>query len=133
MIYGNLNHIMPLPRSFLNPIFEKGIYRKSCEVAMKVLRSNRESLMSVLETFLHDPLCEWSKPLKKNSSKSSVTSSRANDQSNELAKQKLMKIEKKMRGDMSSTITNLSYEAHVHELINQATDFKKLSHMYIGV
>ncbi len=28
---------------------------------MKVLRVNKDSLMNVLETFLHDPLVEWIK------------------------------------------------------------------------
>ena len=32
-----------------------------CGVAMKVLRMNKDSLMNVLETFLHDPLVEWIK------------------------------------------------------------------------
>lgn len=35
----------------------EGPFRKSCEMVMKVLHDNRELLMSVLETFLHDPLC----------------------------------------------------------------------------
>ena len=26
---------------------------------VQVLRSHRETLVSVLETFVHDPLCEW--------------------------------------------------------------------------
>lgn len=28
---------------------------------MEILRINRESLMSVLEAFVHDPLVEWTK------------------------------------------------------------------------
>jgi phosphatidylinositol kinase/protein kinase (PI-3 family) len=35
----------------------EGPFRKSCEMVMKVLHDNRELLVSVLETFLHDPLC----------------------------------------------------------------------------
>ncbi len=27
----------------------------------QVLREHRETLVSVMETFLHDPLCEWTK------------------------------------------------------------------------
>ena len=29
--------------------------------AAQVLREHRETLVSVMETFLHDPLCEWTK------------------------------------------------------------------------
>lgn len=39
----------------------EGVFRKCCEESLRVLRENRESLMSVLETFIHDPLCEWNK------------------------------------------------------------------------
>lgn len=38
-----------------------GVYRKAAEITMDVLRTNRESLMSVLEAFVHDPLGEWTK------------------------------------------------------------------------
>ena len=37
-----------------------GVFRTCAEVTMKLLRENRENLMTILETFLHDPLVEWS-------------------------------------------------------------------------
>lgn len=37
----------------------EGVFRKACEVTMMILRNNKESLMSVLETFVHDPLVDW--------------------------------------------------------------------------
>lgn len=36
-----------------------GVYRRSAEIALRILRANKDSLRSVLETFLHDPLVEW--------------------------------------------------------------------------
>lgn len=36
-----------------------GVYRRSSEITLRILRENKDSLMSVLETFLHDPLVEW--------------------------------------------------------------------------
>ncbi|KAJ9098776.1 hypothetical protein QFC19_006252 [Naganishia cerealis] len=36
-----------------------GSYKKSCEIAMEVLRDNKESLMAVLEAFVYDPLIAW--------------------------------------------------------------------------
>ena len=30
-------------------------------MALQVLREHRETLVSVMETFVHDPLCEWTK------------------------------------------------------------------------
>lgn len=36
-----------------------GVYRHTCEMVMSLLRSNRESLLAVLEAFIHDPLLQW--------------------------------------------------------------------------
>jgi serine/threonine-protein kinase ATR len=42
-----------------------GVYRISCEKTLQVFRDNLESLASVLEGFIHDPLVEWSKSKRK--------------------------------------------------------------------
>ncbi|KAL2872445.1 putative TOR pathway phosphatidylinositol 3-kinase TorA [Aspergillus lucknowensis] len=37
----------------------EGSYRITCEAVMRVIRDNKESLMAVLEAFIHDPLINW--------------------------------------------------------------------------
>lgn len=43
----------------------EGNYRNTCEIVMKVLRDNKESMMAVLEViyfkkaFVYDPLLNW--------------------------------------------------------------------------
>ncbi|KAK6543250.1 phosphatidylinositol kinase- protein kinase tor1, variant 2 [Orbilia ellipsospora] len=37
----------------------EGSFRITCEAVMRVLRDNKESLMAVLEAFMHDPLMHW--------------------------------------------------------------------------
>ncbi|KAI1164449.1 TOR kinase [Nemania serpens] len=37
----------------------EGSFRITCEHVMRVLRENKESLMAVLEAFIHDPLLTW--------------------------------------------------------------------------
>lgn len=37
----------------------EGNYRNICELVMRVIRDNRESLLAVLEAFVHDPLLNW--------------------------------------------------------------------------
>ncbi|KAF2487814.1 TOR1 phosphatidylinositol 3-kinase [Neohortaea acidophila] len=37
----------------------EGSFRTTCEHAMRLLRENKESLMAVLEAFIHDPLLNW--------------------------------------------------------------------------
>ncbi|KAL5111824.1 Serine/threonine-protein kinase mTOR [Taenia crassiceps] len=36
-----------------------GVYRYTCETMMQLMRSNRDSLLAVLEAFIHDPLLQW--------------------------------------------------------------------------
>ena len=36
-----------------------GNYKKTCVNVMEVLRQNKDSLMAVLEAFVHDPLLNW--------------------------------------------------------------------------
>ena len=40
----------------------EGNYRSTCELTMKVMRNNKESLMAVLEAFVYDPLINWRLP-----------------------------------------------------------------------
>ena len=37
----------------------EGSFRDTCENVMRVMRENKESLMAVLEAFVHDPLLNW--------------------------------------------------------------------------
>lgn len=43
---------------FLHSHF-KGNFRTTCELVMSCLRDNKDSLMAVLEAFVHDPLITW--------------------------------------------------------------------------
>lgn len=36
-----------------------GNYRMTCESVMRVLRAHKDSVMAVLEAFVHDPLLNW--------------------------------------------------------------------------
>lgn len=51
-----------LTRMLINAMEVSGIegtYRLTCENVMRVLRDNRDSLMAILEAFVHDPLINW--------------------------------------------------------------------------
>lgn len=37
----------------------EGAFRKVSEITLRVLREHRDALYSVLETFVHDPLVDW--------------------------------------------------------------------------
>merc|ERR1711939_1059205 len=36
----------------------EGVFRKACEITLRILRENKSSLISVLESFVHDPLLD---------------------------------------------------------------------------
>ncbi len=51
-----------------------GTFRMTCEHVMDVLRKNRDSLMAVLEAFVHDPLLNW-RLLENNTNEQTVATS----------------------------------------------------------
>ena len=51
-----------LTRMLVNAMEVTGIegnFRVTCNVVMRVLRQNKDSLMAVLEAFVYDPLLNW--------------------------------------------------------------------------
>jgi phosphatidylinositol kinase/protein kinase (PI-3 family) len=40
-------------------ICDTGVFRVACELTMRLLRENKDTLMSILDAFIHDPLVEW--------------------------------------------------------------------------
>ena len=68
-----------LTRMLINAMEVSGIegnFRITCENVMRVLRENKDSLMAVLEAFVHDPLINW-RLLSTNPKNDSKTGSRA--------------------------------------------------------
>ncbi|XP_029973557.1 serine/threonine-protein kinase ATR [Salarias fasciatus] len=117
----------------MGPMGTEGLFRQACEVTLRLMRDQREPLMSVLKTFLHDPLVEWSKQGK------GLSKAQANETGeivNEKAKTHVCDIEQRLQGVIKSRNKvlglPLSIEGHVHYLIQEATDDKLLCLMYLG-
>ncbi|OLY83968.1 Protein kinase rad3 [Smittium mucronatum] len=101
----------------------EGSFRTSSEITMRLLRTHREALKSVLDTFINDPLVEWSNlSNKKNEYKHELIE--------EAARQALGKIGTKLDGFYHSSYIPVS--GQVDELIKEATDPINLMRMYIG-
>ena len=43
----------------LLPTGVEGLFRQSCEHTLRVLRRGRETLLTLLEAFVYDPLVDW--------------------------------------------------------------------------
>nr|XP_015216835.1 PREDICTED: serine/threonine-protein kinase ATR isoform X1 [Lepisosteus oculatus] len=117
----------------MGPMGTEGLFRQACEVTLRLMRDQREPLMSVLKTFLHDPLVEWSKPVK-GGTKAHVNES--GEILNEKAKTHVLDIEQRLQGVIKNRNKvmglPLSIEGHVHYLIDEATNEKLLCLMYLG-
>ncbi|KAG7457149.1 hypothetical protein MATL_G00243500 [Megalops atlanticus] len=117
----------------MGPMGTEGLFRQACEVTLRLMRDQREPLMSVLKTFLHDPLVEWSKPVK---GPHKTQANESGEILNEKAKTHVLDIEQRLQGVIKSRNKvmglPLSIEGHVHYLIQEATDNKNLCQMYLG-
>ncbi|KAF7586889.1 serine/threonine-protein kinase M1 [Aspergillus hancockii] len=98
-----------------------GPFRKTCEITLGLLRQNEDALMTILETFLHDPTTDFIG--KKRRTHVSVPETPAGVLEN---------VRNKLRGLLPGESVPLSADGHVDELIMQATDLKNLAAMYIG-
>ncbi|WVQ74974.1 hypothetical protein IAR50_004582 [Cryptococcus sp. DSM 104548] len=108
----------------------EGVYRKAAEITLDILRSNSDSLMSVLEAFVHDPLVEWARSSRgKKSAEKDVRDIRHS------ADRNLRPIKRKLRGVMKEKDdknTVLSVPSQVDYLIKEATSPNNLGLMYLG-
>ncbi|PYI12112.1 hypothetical protein BO78DRAFT_392787 [Aspergillus sclerotiicarbonarius CBS 121057] len=98
-----------------------GPFRKTCDISLGLLRHNEDALMTVLETFLHDPTTDFIG--KKRRTHVSVPETPAGVLEN---------VRNKLRGLLPGESVPLSVDGHVDELIVQATDKRNLAAMYIG-
>lgn len=109
----------------------EGLFRKSCEVVLKVLREHESMLMTVLEPFLHEPFVEWTdkKTINKNAYAVMINGLKASRSPQEA----FNTIRNKIRGIKSTNDgIPLSVSGQVEYLIKLATDEHNLSQMYIG-
>jgi serine/threonine-protein kinase ATR len=102
----------------------EGAFERVCEITLDVLRNHREALMSVLETFVHDPLVEWTRGRSQNA-----------QVSERKAKEALENIGARLEGVVvgvgAAPSLPLSTSGQVRRLIEEATSLKNLGSMYL--
>jgi len=107
----------------------EGVFRKCCELTLKILRSNEDTLTSVMETFLHDPLLQW-KPEKK--ARSESNNQGWSDSARAKAREYLSVMVRKLQGQTSKDGPPLSVDGAVLDLIERATSDDNLALMFHG-
>ena len=116
----------------------EGVFQVACEETLKVFRANMDSLTSVLEGFVHDPLVEWSKTKRRGQQHQLEGAGGGPGADNadmvqaEMAQSTLMQVRRKLGGNEPNVNSSLSVKGQVQELIQVATSPKNLAKMYIG-
>ncbi|XP_006899108.1 PREDICTED: serine-protein kinase ATM [Elephantulus edwardii] len=128
----------------------EGVFRRCCEKTMEVMRNSQETLLTIVEVLLYDPLFDWTmNPLKalylqqRPEDETELNSSlNADDQEckrnlsdidqsfNKVAERVLMRLQEKLKGVEEGTV--LSVGGQVNLLIQQAMDPKNLSRLFPG-
>ena len=127
------------------------MFRIACENVLQLLRDNKDTLMSVLDAFIHDPLVEWEDEKRKmvrppslsplysstvlttppraqerEASRQSVNTVKASVDLRMLAKNALLPIEKKLKGIYTTSRERAEREIStsnlVQMLIQEAAD-----------
>lgn len=108
----------------------EGVYRNSFENTLSVLRSHKENILSIMDTFVHDPLVDWAKSEERRGG-----SSGDQEPDNPQARDWLATIRGRLQGTLLGVTSKpsmpLSVEGQTQRLILEATSKDKLSRMYI--
>ncbi|KAI9341687.1 FAT domain-containing protein [Obelidium mucronatum] len=127
-----------LTRLFVNAMGVSGVegnFRLACEEVMRVLRDNKDSLMAVLEAFVHDPLLNWRllstpSPLRVHESHEILAVEA--EGLNARAVTAITRVEKKLTGKDFKTQAPLHFKAQVNRLILQASAPENLCQGWVG-
>ncbi|KAK7696228.1 hypothetical protein QCA50_000881 [Cerrena zonata] len=131
----------------------EGVFRKACEVSMQILRDHRDSLITVLDAFIHDRLSDWEiergrlekiqvrkwqeecKELKRRDP-NALCPEKPKVKIRVVSDKLLWPVGKKFKGIHSAGKNNVERELStpglVQTLIQESTDIQNLSKMYMG-
>ncbi|CEQ40386.1 SPOSA6832_01995, partial [Sporobolomyces salmonicolor] len=132
----------------------EGTFKITCQHTMRVLRENKESIIAVLEAFVHDPLINWrlvqggrqvghqnaarggenaaAGARRPRGDETNIHDDDAVGQINARAVQVVERVQQKLTGrDFKPTVV-LSINDQVDKLIAQATSLENLSQCFIG-
>ena len=105
----------------MGPYGYEGPFRKSCELTLKLLRQSKDTLMTVLETFLYDPTTDFVGKKK-----------RTTPGVPETPQEILDSVDNKLKGLLRTETVPLGVEGYVDALIREAVSPWCLASMYIG-
>ena len=112
------------------PIGIEGPFRIACEIALKVMRNEKEVLMSLLRPFVCDPLVDWSKGNKTSGAEMGLkVLKRVEDRLSGVVENGVLEKDKRKKSLINHA---LSVEGQVDHIIKEASDTNNLAVMYWG-
>ncbi|ODQ80362.1 hypothetical protein BABINDRAFT_161315 [Babjeviella inositovora NRRL Y-12698] len=94
----------------------EGTFRRLAELAMLLIRENETTLMNHLESFIYDPIMDWT---RKGKGKNTPD-------------QAMRTIRRKIRGVLDREGLPMSVQGQVEHIVQEATSVDKLCNMYHG-
>ncbi|KAL4452130.1 hypothetical protein ABPG75_007792 [Micractinium tetrahymenae] len=133
----------------------EGVMRRCCEETLRVLRASKESILTVVEVFIHDPLYKWALTTtaanrRQHEADAAAAGGGVEDDdrgsgagatgaggsgvsvANADAERTLLRIKQKLEGTEYGEGEARGVEGQVQQLLADAQDPDKLSRMYIG-
>ncbi|CEF65636.1 Serine/threonine-protein kinase ATR [Strongyloides ratti] len=126
------------------PCGVEGHFRTSCELSLATMRDNKEMLLTLLHSFIHDPLLEWSgverRAQQSRNEQNFGGLPMKTDHAPIDAKNAIINIDRRLSGFIVTPIFfkdrynnyPMSVNGQVNKLINIAKDNKYLAKMYVG-
>lgn len=117
-----------------------GVFRKTCEKTMLILRENHKTLETILEVLLYDPMYAWTLSatqaqryqLQDNEKINDDTMDESRESTDSMASRALLRIQAKLKGQADDASGYSSVEGQIECLINRATNTNFLSKLFSG-
>uniref|UniRef100_A0A8D9AR42 non-specific serine/threonine protein kinase n=1 Tax=Cacopsylla melanoneura TaxID=428564 RepID=A0A8D9AR42_9HEMI len=113
----------------------EGTFKKTCETTLTVMREHTETLLTILEVLLYDPLYTWTLTPSKAAEKQKLTNAKSfNTESdvpvNKIAARALFRLKQKLQGIEEGSV--FSVEGQTNILIQRARDPDNLCRLFPG-
>ncbi|XP_059060370.1 serine-protein kinase ATM-like [Achroia grisella] len=110
----------------------EGIFRRCCEKTMQLLRDNQETLLTILEVLLCDPLYSLTSRQNVQSAAGNAAVYMAGSDRHHLAERALLAVNSKLSGTEGGIAGGVSVPGQVARLIHTATDPANLCRLFPG-
>ncbi|XP_037818798.1 serine/threonine-protein kinase ATM isoform X1 [Lucilia sericata] len=107
-----------------------GVFKKSCETTMTILRKHQDVITTILEVLLYDPLYIWKVIPQVDDENQNVN--KLNEGTNYIAQRALLAVQNKLEGKQKGIFGTSSVAVQVERLINEAMSNRNLAMLFPG-